>query len=249
MVRFGTESNLAQSSEQIFRTDARVKPGHDEREACPPCLAPQRPLCAKKPAIRGEPMTKTIDMHTHVLADATVKLMQKEIPSLGLKMAPYDADNAVCEVAGVAYRPFPRGGHDIERRFKDMDAAEVDVHVLSVGAADLALRPGGGGRRRGVGDPERRDRAARQGASGALFRHRHVADAGADKAADELRACHLQARPARACRSAPTSTARISTSREFEPVWEVANEHNAFCMVHPNNVAGIDRMRTIISTT
>ena len=28
-------------------------------------------------------MTKTIDMHTHVLADATVKLMQKEIPSLG----------------------------------------------------------------------------------------------------------------------------------------------------------------------
>ena len=77
-------------------------------------------------------MTKTIDMHTHVLADATVKLMQKEIPSLGLKMAPYDADNAVCEVAGVAYRPFPRGGHDIERRFKDMDAAEVDVHLLSV---------------------------------------------------------------------------------------------------------------------
>ena len=43
-------------------------------------------------------MTKTIDIHTHVLADATVKLMQKEIPSLGLKMAPYDADNAVCEV-------------------------------------------------------------------------------------------------------------------------------------------------------
>jgi aminocarboxymuconate-semialdehyde decarboxylase len=77
-------------------------------------------------------MTKTIDIHTHVLADATVKLMQKEIPKLGLKMAPYDADNAVCEVAGVAYRPFPRGGHDIERRFKDMDAAEVDVHLLSV---------------------------------------------------------------------------------------------------------------------
>src|SRR5216683_5663078 len=77
-------------------------------------------------------LPKTIDIHTHVLADATVKLMQKEIPSLGLKMASYDADNAVCEVAGVAYRPFPRGGHDIERRFKDMDAAEVDVHLLSV---------------------------------------------------------------------------------------------------------------------
>jgi len=59
-------------------------------------------------------MTKTIDMHTHVLADATVKLMQKEIPSLGLKMAPYDADNAVCRSG----RPTGRsaGGHDIARR-------------------------------------------------------------------------------------------------------------------------------------
>src|SRR5216684_8838894 len=80
---------------------------------------------------REELLPKTIDMHTHVLADATVKLMQKEIPSLGLKMAPYDADNAVLEVAGVAYRPFPRGGWDIERRFRDMDAAEVDMQVLS----------------------------------------------------------------------------------------------------------------------
>ena len=77
-------------------------------------------------------MTKTIDIHTHVLADATIKLMQKEIPSLGLKMTPFDADNAVCEVAGVPYRPFPRGGHDIERRLKDMDATLVDMHLLSV---------------------------------------------------------------------------------------------------------------------
>ncbi len=30
---------------------------------------------------------------------------------------------------------------------------------------------------------------------------------------------------------------------EFEPVWQVANQHNAFCMVHPNNVAGIDRLK------
>ena len=35
------------------------------------------------------------------------------------------------EVAGVPYRPFPRGGHDIERRLADMDATEVDMHVLS----------------------------------------------------------------------------------------------------------------------
>ena len=46
-------------------------------------------------------------------------------------MIPIDADSAVLEVAGMPYRPFPRGGWDIERRFQDMDAAEVDVQVLS----------------------------------------------------------------------------------------------------------------------
>ena len=34
---------------------------------------------------------------------------------------------------------------------------------------------------------------------------------------------------------------------EFEPVWQVANAHNAFCMVHPNNVAGADRLEELLS--
>ena len=77
-------------------------------------------------------MTRTIDIHTHVLADATIMLLQKEIPQLGLKLTPIDADNSELEVDDVRYRPFPRGGHDIARRFADMDAAEVDMHMLSV---------------------------------------------------------------------------------------------------------------------
>ena len=77
-------------------------------------------------------MTRNIDIHTHVLADATIKLLQKEIRQLALELTPLDADNAALEVAGVRYMPFPRGGHDIARRFADMDAAEVDMHVLSV---------------------------------------------------------------------------------------------------------------------
>ena len=66
------------------------------------------PYCMGLPVMRKEPrqpresaMTRTIDTHTHVLADDTIKLLQKEIPSLGLKMTPIDADNAVLEVAGV----------------------------------------------------------------------------------------------------------------------------------------------------
>ena len=83
------------------------------------------------PANRGPMMTRTIDTHTHVLADDTIKILQQEIPSIGLKLVPIDAAAAVCEVAGTPYRPFPRGAWDIEHRLADMAAAEVDMHVLS----------------------------------------------------------------------------------------------------------------------
>ncbi|MGH7246663.1 MAG: hypothetical protein ACREH9_01030, partial [Pseudomonadota bacterium] len=76
-------------------------------------------------------MPRIIDIHSHVLADGTIKLLQREIPSLGLKLTPIDGDNSIMEVAGVAYRPFPRGGHDLARRLADMGAASVDMHVLS----------------------------------------------------------------------------------------------------------------------
>jgi aminocarboxymuconate-semialdehyde decarboxylase len=188
-------------------------------------------------------MTKTIDMHTHVLADDTVKLMQKEIPSLGLKMAPYDADNAVCEVAGVAYRPFPRGGHDIERRFKDMDAAEVDVHLLSVAPQTWLY-----GQEAAVGV------AASAIQNDEIARHvKEHPDSfsgiatlpmqAPDKAADELR---------RAMRKLGLHGAMIGSNiggknlddPSFEPLWAAAEELDAFMMIHPGNVAGADRLRS-----
>jgi aminocarboxymuconate-semialdehyde decarboxylase len=188
-------------------------------------------------------MTKTIDIHTHVLADATVKLMQKEIPSLGLKMAPYEADNAVCEVAGVAYRPFPRGGHDIERRFKDMDAAEVDVHLLSVAPQTWLY-----------------GQEAAVGIAGATIQNDEIARLvkehperfsgiatlpmqAPDKAAEELR---------RAMRKLGLHGAMIGSNiggknlddPSFEPLWAVAEELDAFMMIHPGNVAGADRLHS-----
>jgi aminocarboxymuconate-semialdehyde decarboxylase len=188
-------------------------------------------------------MTKTIDIHTHVLADATVKLMQKEIPSLGLKMAPYDADNAVCEVSGVAYRPFPRGGHDIERRFKDMDAAEVDVHLLSAAPQTWLY-----GQEAAVGvtaSAIQNDEIAR------LVKEHPERFSGIatlpmqapDKAAEELR---------RAMRKLGLHGAMIGSNiggknlddPSFEPLWAAAEELDAFMMIHPGNVAGADRLRS-----
>src|SRR5262245_45228780 len=74
---------------------------------------------------------QAIDVHAHVLNDDTMALLQKELPNLGVKHTPIDADFGVLEVAGSAYRPFPLGGHDLTRRLKDMDTAEVEKQVLS----------------------------------------------------------------------------------------------------------------------
>ena len=158
-------------------------------------------------------------------------------------MAPYDADNAVCEVAGVAYRPFPRGGHDIERRFKDMDAAEVDVHLLSAAPQTWLY-----GQEAAVGvtaSAIQNDEIAR------LVKEHPERFSGIatlpmqapDKAADELR---------RAMRKLGLHGAMIGSNiggknlddPSFEPLWAAAEELDAFMMIHPGNVAGADRLRS-----
>jgi aminocarboxymuconate-semialdehyde decarboxylase len=188
-------------------------------------------------------MTRTIDTHAHILADATIKILQKEIPSLGLKMTPYDAENSVCEVAGVAYRPFPRGGHDIERRFADMAAAEVDVHVLSVAPQTWLY-----GQEAAVGVTAsiiQNDEIARL-AKEHPDRFSGIATLpmqAPDKAADELRRA-VQKLGLHGAMIASNVNGKNLDDPSFEPLWAAAAELDAFMMIHPGNVAGADRLRS-----
>ena len=72
-----------------------------------------------------------IDIHTHILAEDTLRLLQKEAPAIGLKLQPTDHESATLEVAGVPYKPFPRGGFNIARRPEDMDGTGIEVQVVS----------------------------------------------------------------------------------------------------------------------
>jgi aminocarboxymuconate-semialdehyde decarboxylase len=186
---------------------------------------------------------RTIDTHAHILADATIKLLQSEIPSLGLKMTAYDADNSACEVAGVTYRPFPRGGHDIERRFADMAAAEVDVHVLSVAPQTWLY-----GQEPAVGIAAaiiQNDEIAR------LVKEHPDRFAGIatlpmrapEKAAEELRRA-MQKLGLHGAMIGSNVLGKNLDDPSFEPLWAVAAELDAFMMIHPGNVAGADRLRS-----
>ena len=74
---------------------------------------------------------RTIDTHTHILTQETAALLRKAAPKVPVTITPDDAESAALDVGGVLYRPFPTGGFDIARRLRDMDAAGVDVQVLS----------------------------------------------------------------------------------------------------------------------
>ncbi|HXX51314.1 MAG TPA: amidohydrolase family protein [Xanthobacteraceae bacterium] len=188
-------------------------------------------------------MTRTIDTHTHVLADATIKLLQKEIPRLGLKLTAIDGDNSVLEVAGVPYRPFPRGGHDIARRFEDMNAAEVDMHVLSVSPQTWLY-----------------GQDAANGAAAAAIQNDEIARlveehpnrfAGIatlpmqapEQAAGELRRAMTKL-GLRGAMIGSNVGGKNLDDPSFEPVWATAAEFGAFMVVHPGNVAGADRLRS-----
>ena len=136
-------------------------------------------------------MTKlrTIDTHTHILTQETAALLRKAAPKVPVTITPDDAESALLDVGGVLYRPFPTGGFDIPRRLRDMDAAGVDVQVLSATPQTYLYNQDAGadgGHRR---HPERPDGQAHRRPSHALHGDRHSADAGAGKGGRRTQAC------------------------------------------------------------
>jgi aminocarboxymuconate-semialdehyde decarboxylase len=149
----------------------------------------------------------------------------------------------VLEVAGVPYRPFPRGGWNIERRLKDMDAAQVDVHVLSAtpqtyyydqdaSAATMLAAI-------------QNEQIAKHAAA---HSDRFVGIATLPMQAPEQAAAELR----RAIRELGLRGAMIGSNCEgrnlddpsFEPLWSAAAELDAFLFIHPVGVAGMDRMKS-----
>src|SRR3569833_775156 len=77
------------------------------------------------------PNPLAIDAHAHICTEETMNHLNKEIPKIASSLKEYEKDVFEWSVAGVPYRPLPRGGFDIEQRLKDMKASEVDMQVLS----------------------------------------------------------------------------------------------------------------------
>ena len=185
--------------------------------------------------------TQTIDVHAHILTEETIRLLQSEAPKVAPKLSDIDDQFGTLDVAGSVYRHFPRGGWDLERRLQDMAASKVDVQVLSVCPQTFVY--------------------AQPPALAAAFARiqneqlaklvkarpdRFLAIATLPMQAPKLAADELR----HAVRTLGLRGAQIGSNvagknlddPELEPVWATAAELDAFILLHPINVAGVDRL-------
>ena len=186
---------------------------------------------------------RTIDCHTHILTDETIGLLAKEAPWVAPKLTPIDDDFAVLEIAGTPYRPFPRGGWELERRFKDMAAAEVDVHVLSATPQTYLYDQ----------DPAMTvATSALQNDQIAKLVKAHpdrfmgiatLPMQAPERAAEELKRA-MTTLGMRGAMIGSNIAGKNLDDPSFEPVWATAAELGAFMIIHPTTVAGADRLRS-----
>ena len=186
---------------------------------------------------------RTIDTHTHILTEETAALLRKEAPKVPVTITPVDAESAALDVGGVVYRPFPRGGFDLAHRLRDMDAMGVDVQVLSVTPQTYLY-----------------NQDASLGAMTAAIQNDQIAKLvkqnpqrfmgiatlpmqAPEKAADELKRAMTKLN-LRGAMFASNIIGKNLDDPSFEPVWATAEELGAFVFIHPNNVAGADRMKS-----
>ena len=184
---------------------------------------------------------RTIDTHTHILTQETAALLTKA--GAKVSITPDNADTAALDVGGVLYRPFPTGGFDIARRLQDMDAAGVDVHVLSATPQTYLykLEPARGA----VTSALQNDQIARHIAAHPA-RFMGLATLPMQDpvlAADELKRAMTKL-GLKGTMFASNILDKNLDDPVFEPVWSVAQELDAFIFIHPNNVAGAERLRS-----
>ena len=185
--------------------------------------------------------TRTIDIHTHILTQETAALLSQA--GAKVTITPDDAESAALDVGGVVYRPFPTGGFDIARRLQDMDATGVGVHVLSATPQTYLYK-----------------QEAALGATTSAIQNDQIAK---HIAAHPTRFMGIATLPMQDPKLAADELTRAMTKLglrgamfasnilgknlddpSFEPLWAAAEELGAFMFIHPNNVAGAERLKS-----
>ena len=182
-----------------------------------------------------------IDSHTHILTEPMIAAIAKEVPSLAPKLTRVDDDSAVLEILDVKQNPFPRSAWDLERRFAEMAAQRVDMHVVC-NIPHTFLYEADGALADTVSEIQNE-------AIGALVRSHPdrfigmatVAMQSPMRAAATLERA-ITAHGLRGLHVGSNIAGRNLDDPALDPVWEVADRHGLFILVHPHKVVAAQRM-------
>jgi aminocarboxymuconate-semialdehyde decarboxylase len=188
-----------------------------------------------------------IDAHTHVLTEAMIAAIAKEVPSCAPKLTRVDDDSAILEILDVKQNPFPRAAWDLERRFADMAAQRVDMHVVcniphtflyeaDAGAATMVAEI----QNEAIGALCRQHPDRFLGLATVAMQDPAAAAQTLDRAVTQhgLRGMHLGSNIRGGNLDDPS----------LDAVWEVANRHALFILVHPHKVVAAQRMHSYYLT-
>jgi aminocarboxymuconate-semialdehyde decarboxylase len=182
-----------------------------------------------------------IDAHAHVLTEAMIAAIAREVPSCAPKLTKLDEDSAILEILDVKQNPFPRHAWDLERRFRHLAEQRIDLQLVC-NVPHTFLYEADAGAAAMVAEIQ-------NAALGALCRQypdRFLAlataamqdPAGAartlERAVTEhgLRGLHLGSNIRGGNLDDPA----------LDAVWEVAERHALFVLVHPHKVVAAQRM-------
>ncbi len=182
-----------------------------------------------------------IDAHAHVLTEAMIATIAKEVPACAPKLTRVSDDAAILEILDVKQNPFPRAAWDLEWRFADLVAQRIDRQVVC-NIPHTFLYEADAGAAAAVAEIQNEAIGAlcRQypdrliGMATAAMQDPAGAAATIERAvtAHGLRGLHLGSNIRGGNLDDPA----------LDAAWEVANRHKLFVLVHPHKVVAAGRM-------
>jgi aminocarboxymuconate-semialdehyde decarboxylase len=188
-----------------------------------------------------------IDAHTHILTEAMIATIASEVPSCAPRLTRVDDDAAILEILDIRQNPFPRHAWDLERRFQHMAEQRVDMHVVcniphsflyeaDAGAAGMVAEI----QNEAIGALCRQYPDRFIGLASAALQDPAAAAATLARAVTQhgLRGLHIGSNIRGGNLDDPM----------LDAVWEVAERHALFVLVHPHKVVAAQRMHSYYLT-
>ena len=178
--------------------------------------------------------TSTIDIHAHMLPEATIRLLGKESPRVAPKLLAQADGSTIMEIAGkVVQRPMPRECWDLDLRLADMDRHGIDMQAVcaTVHTFFYDAEPALGAACAALQNDEIAAVAARRPDRFVALATLPMQDP--QRAADELTRA-MRALGLRGAQIGSHIQGRNLDDPSLEPVWAAANELRAFILIHPH---------------